>query len=219
MKTQLPSGANAELIQKPDTERGLLIIPDIMDLRPLFLDMAQDLSEKWNASIVTFQIFHRHPEATDLESHYSLAKELNDEEVLADVEAALSLLENPQQYGVIGFCMGGMYTLKSMASGLAQKGVGFYPQIKVPDTWKGPGQKEPLELLQNSNFAKDTMAVIGTIDDYTPPEDVDALRSLGAEIAQYEDCDHGFVHDPDRPAHKPQEAADAWSRAEKFLWG
>jgi carboxymethylenebutenolidase len=48
---------------------------------------------------------------------------------------------------------------------------------------------------------------------------VDALEALGATVVRYEGADHGFVHDPDRPAHRPDDAADAWSRALDFLAG
>ena len=30
-------------------------------------------------------------------------------------------------------------------------------------------------------------------------------------------ADHGFVHDPDRPAHRAADAADAWNRVLEFL--
>ena len=34
---------------------------------------------------------------------------------------------------------------------------------------------------------------------------------------RYEGADHGFVHDPSRPAHRADDAADAWSRVLAFL--
>jgi carboxymethylenebutenolidase len=61
------------------------------------------------------------------------------------------------------------------------------------------------------------MAVIGAEDPYTPPEDVEALRAAGAEIVVYPEASHGFVHDPSRPAHRADDAADAWARCLAFL--
>ena len=43
------------------------------------------------------------------------------------------------------------------------------------------------------------MAVVGTVDVWTPPADVDALEAAGATVVRYEGADHGFVHDPSRP--------------------
>ena len=48
---------------------------------------------------------------------------------------------------------------------------------------------------------------------------VAAVEALGVEVVRYEGADHGFVHDPSRPAHRPDDAADAWSRALAFLAG
>ncbi|MCY4194312.1 MAG: dienelactone hydrolase family protein [bacterium] len=61
------------------------------------------------------------------------------------------------------------------------------------------------------------MAIIGTEDPFTPPDDVAALAAAGAQVVSYEGADHGFVHDPVRPAHRPDDAVDAWNRVVEFL--
>jgi dienelactone hydrolase len=33
----------------------------------------------------------------------------------------------------------------------------------------------------------------------------------------YPEADHGFVHAPERPSHRPDDARDAWKRALAFL--
>jgi carboxymethylenebutenolidase len=44
------------------------------------------------------------------------------------------------------------------------------------------------------------------------------LRAVdGVEVALYADADHGFVHDPSRPNHRPGDAADAWRQVIEFL--
>jgi carboxymethylenebutenolidase len=60
---------------------------------------------------------------------------------------------------------------------------------------------------------------VGGRDTMTPPDDVAALRTLAdrVEIAFYPEAEHGFVHDPSRPSHRPDDAADAWSQAISFL--
>jgi carboxymethylenebutenolidase len=52
-----------------------------------------------------------------------------------------------------------------------------------------------------------------------PPADADALEAAKVEVVRYEGADHGFVHDPTRPAHRPDDAADAWRRVLAFLGG
>ena len=61
------------------------------------------------------------------------------------------------------------------------------------------------------------LAVIGCDDAWTPPDDVDALEAAGATVVRYEGADHGFVHDASRPAHRADDAADAWSRVLAWL--
>ena len=46
MKINLPSGTKAEVVHPPNgnPERGMVIIPDVMGLRPLFIDLANEHS-------------------------------------------------------------------------------------------------------------------------------------------------------------------------------
>jgi carboxymethylenebutenolidase len=61
------------------------------------------------------------------------------------------------------------------------------------------------------------MAIVGTEDQWTPERDVAELEATGATVVRYADADHGFVHDPGRPAHRADDAADAWESALAFL--
>jgi carboxymethylenebutenolidase len=63
-----------------------------------------------------------------------------------------------------------------------------------------------------------TLAIFGSVDPWTPASDIDALRAAWSgrsdcEIVVVDDADHGFVHDPDRPAHRAADAAACWDRA------
>jgi carboxymethylenebutenolidase len=67
-----------------------------------------------------------------------------------------------------------------------------------------------------------SLAIFGGGDPWTPPDDIDALRAAwhdrdDCEIVVYPEADHGFVHAPERPAHRPDDAADAWARTLSFL--
>ena len=141
--------------------------------------------------------------------------ELIDDRVLADVLAAADATEC-ETVVLTGFCMGGMYTIKAAATGRFHRAAAFYGMIRLPEHWKGPGQGEPLELLAAGEPCP-LLAVIGAEDPFTPPDDVAALEAAGAFTVVYEGADHGFVHDPVRPAHRADDAADAWARAIDFL--
>jgi carboxymethylenebutenolidase len=67
-----------------------------------------------------------------------------------------------------------------------------------------------------------TLAIFGGQDGYSPAADIDALRAAWAnrpdcQIVVYDEADHGFVHAPERPTHRADDAADAWRRALAFL--
>jgi carboxymethylenebutenolidase len=62
-----------------------------------------------------------------------------------------------------------------------------------------------------------TLAIIGTADHFTPPQDVAEAEALGVVVVSYEGAEHGFVHDPSRPTHRADDAADAWRQVVAFL--
>ena len=82
--------------------------------------------------------------------------------------------------------------------------------------YKRQGQEDALERLKTGGTCP-VLAIVGTVDPWTPARDVDDLEAIGAVVVRYEGADHGFVHDPSRPAHRPDDAADAWRRVVEFL--
>jgi carboxymethylenebutenolidase len=220
MRITLPSGTPAELVRPENTTSdpptGLVVIPDVMGLRPLFDDHVARLAEETGWSVCAFEPW---PDAEDRAVEWRLAHmaERDDARTLADAAAAADAT-GAAAVGVIGFCMGGMYALKAAGTGRFRRAAAFYGMIRVPDDWRGPGQGEPLDALARPDRCP-TMAVIGTADPYTPPDDVAALEATGVEVVRYEGAEHGFVHDAERPAHRPDDAADAWARVLAFLAG
>ena len=216
MRTELPSGTAAELVHPPTgpSSRGLVVIPDVMGMRPLFDDLVARLATGQGWSVAAFEIYPAR-EGLDVAERLAAASTLQDDRVLGDAVAAADLTGG-DTVGVLGFCMGGMYVLKAVATGRFDSHCPFYGMIRVPDSWRGPGQGEPLDALAVGD-ASSALAVIGVEDRWTPPEDVDALAATGATVARYEGADHGFVHDPSRPAHRADAAADAWERVVRWL--
>ena len=214
MRIELSTGTSAELVRVADADRGLVLIPDLMGLRPLFDDHAARLAAEQGWTVCAPQVFAGR-EHLSAEERMAAVCELVDDEVLADVLAAADATQC-ETVMLTGFCMGGMYTIKSAATGRFRRAAAFYGMIRLPEHWQGPGQGEPLELLSAGNPCP-LLAIIGTEDPFTPPEDVAALEAAGVVIASYEGADHGFVHDPVRPTHRPDDAADAWARVIEFL--
>jgi carboxymethylenebutenolidase len=77
---------------------------------------------------------------------------------------------------------------------------------------------EPLDVLGGAPERAPILHLCGTRDPYVPVADLDTLEERGgATVVRYQGADHGFVHDASRPAHRPDDAADAWRRVVDFL--
>jgi carboxymethylenebutenolidase len=197
-----------------------VLVPDVMGLRPLFDDMCARLATEHGWAVCAPEPFPGHEDFT-IDQRFAHMPSVTDDQRLGDLLASAGVLERQagvDRIGVLGFCMGAMYTLKAAGTGRFDRAVAFYGMLTVPDAWKGDGHGEPLESLSTPSPTQ-VLAIVGGRDAMTPPEDVAALRALGdrVEIAFYPEAEHGFVHDPSRPTHRAGDAADAWSEAIDFL--
>ena len=218
MRVNLSGGTPAE-IQVPPTQalRGLVVAPDVMGLRPLFDDHVRRLSEEQGWAVAAVEPF---PGQADLPLEERLGSRLDDRRIIDDLVTAADDLRTRaevERVAVLGFCMGGMHAFKAAGTGRFDRAVAFYGMIRPPEQWSTPGN-DPLEALARPD-ACPTLAICGGVDQWTPPADIEALRNAGAHVTVrvYDDADHGFVHDPSRPAHRPDDAADAWRRVAAFL--
>ncbi|MGD9795160.1 MAG: dienelactone hydrolase family protein [Acidimicrobiia bacterium] len=216
MRITLPSGSPAELARPTTGEpvAGLVVIPDIWGLRPLFDEMCQRLADEHRVTVCAIEPFPNR-NLPDIDARFDAMSTLVDDEILLDVSQAADAT-GAERTVLIGFCMGGMYTLKATALRRFDRACAFYGMFTVPVGWRGPHQGAPLEAVATVG-ATPIMAVVGGEDPYTPPEDVAAAEAAGVTIARYLEAEHGFVHDASRPTHRPADAADAWSKCFAFL--
>jgi carboxymethylenebutenolidase len=191
-----------------------------MGLRALFDDHCARLAGEQRWAVCAPEPFPGHEDLT-IQERFAFMPEVSDDQRLGDLLAAADLLSRDtgvDRVAVLGFCMGGMYSLKAAGTGRFDRAVAFYGMVRVPKDWKSDGHGEPLDWLAKPSPTK-VLAIFGGRDALVPPEDVAALRALGdrAEVVFYPAAEHGFAHDPARPAHRPDDAADAWGRAIAFL--
>lgn len=222
MRITLPSGTAAELAHTSDeATTGLVVAPDIFGLRPLYDDLVARLAAEWGMTVCAVEPFPGRDLGPDIDPRFAAVRHLDDDTHLRDlVEAAdaVSELTGTHRVGLLGFCMGGMYCHKAARSDRFARIVSFYGMIRVPDGWKSPGQGEPLDHLAGGHPSR-VLAIIGEQDPYTPPGDVVALEATGVTVVRYPEAEHGFAHDPARPAHRAADAADAFERARAWLQG
>lgn len=219
MRITLSSGTTAEIVRVDSPSIGLVITPDIFGLRPLFDDHVARFARDWNMSVIAVEPFPGKAEelGPDVEKRFAAVPLISDDDHLRDLEFAADELGTPH-VGLMGFCMGGMYCFKAARSSRFDRIVSFYGMISLPDAWKSSHQGEPLEML-SAGYADRVLAIIGAKDSYTPPAEVEKLRATQATVQIYEEAEHGFAHDVSRPAHRVDDAADAFTRAEKWLRG
>ena len=215
MRITLPSGTSAEIVHHDSPRMGLVVAPDIFGLRPLYDDMVQQFSSEWQMSVCAVDPFPGLELGPEIDPRFAAVPSLNDEVNLRDLLEAADALQTPV-VGLIGFCMGGMYCFKAARSERFFRIASFYGMITLPEAWRSRSQGEPLGMLL-SGYAENVLAVVGGQDHYTPIVDIDQLRSTGAQVVLYPEAEHGFAHDASRPAHRPEDAADAYARAKDWL--
>ena len=218
MRITLPSGTTAELDDSvTDPVMGVVVTPDIFGLRPLFDDFVARLAREWHVAAIAVDPFPGRDLPPEVEPRFAAMSQVDDDVHLRDLEEAAAVL-GCERVGLIGFCMGGMYCHKSARSDRFARIASFYGMIHVPAGWVGPKQGEPLQMLQRGH-ADRVLAVIGEKDPYPPADQVEELRATGVTVVSYPDAEHGFAHDAARPAHRAEDAADAFARAKAWLLG
>jgi carboxymethylenebutenolidase len=227
--TLLVDGADVPVIRaRPDgvPRAGLVLHPDIGGLRPLFDDMARRLATH-GLAVAVVEPFARldRTQLDSIDARMQAVGQLQDDVQLADLEAAADRLvvdDDVNRVSVVGFCMGGYYTFKAAASDRFDAAVAFYGMLRTPEGWRSSGHRtDPLDLAAGMCS---TLAIFGSADVYTPPDDIEALRDAwkdrdDCEIVVIEDAEHGFVHDPERPVHRADDAARLWQRALDWVIG
>jgi carboxymethylenebutenolidase len=213
VRITLPSGTPAEPATPDGTpSRGVALHPDIMGLRPLFDDMCASLARDHGWAVCAIEPFAGRedmPLEDRLQAPLDLDRTIGDLAAAADATGA-------DRVAVMGFCMGGMQAFRAAGSGRYDRAVAFYGMIQPPPQWSTSGY-DPLDLLARAE-ACPTLAILGGQDEWTPADAIAELEKLsGVEIAFYPEADHGFVHDASRPAHRADDAADAWRRVADFL--
>jgi carboxymethylenebutenolidase len=211
---------------RPDGEAlgGVVLVPDLLGLRPLFEDICRRLATHGLAVCApeTFARLIPPGGSLDMEERRARAGELHDDVVMEDLAEAADHLAAADGVGtvsVLGFCMGGAFTLKAAATGRFERAVAFYGLVRTPTEWAGSNLRDALDVAAG---ACPTLAIFGEVDPFVPPADVEALRHAWTgraehKVVVYPGADHAFAHDPDRPVHRPDEAADAWRRCLAFL--
>ena len=182
------STATAALRSRRSTPRptarpvaGLVLHPDIMGVRPLFDDLCRRLATH-GLAVCAPEPFARLPEneraGLDAMGRMEQVKDLDDDAQLGDLaarrRAACALPTASSTVAVLGFCMGGMYTLKAAGIGAFDRAVPFYGMIRVPEAWRGDGPARAARLRAPTPARRSRSSAMRTRG--RRAADIDALR-------------------------------------------
>jgi carboxymethylenebutenolidase len=189
-----------------------------MGLRPLFEEMAQRLADEQHWAVIAVEPFPGKDGELALPDR--LSHRIDTERLTTDLQLAADLAQErtgATTVGIIGFCMGGMNVFRAAGTGRFGRAVAFYGMIRPPEPWSSPGD-DPLDALARKGCCP-VLAILGGADHFTPPHDIADLDAVGPHVTTqvYAEAEHGFVHDASRPAHRADDAADAWRRTIDFL--
>src|SRR6267378_1761676 len=125
---------------RPDGEAlgGVVLVPDLLGLRPLFEDICRRLATHGLAVCApeTFARLIPPGGSLDVEERRARAGELHDDVVLEDLA-------------------------KAAATGRFERAVAFYGMVRTPPNWSGGGQRDALDTVGD---ACPTLALFGEVD-------------------------------------------------------
>jgi len=226
-----PDGiADGYLAHLPDgAYPGVLLWPDILGLRPAFLDMARQLAGN-GYTVLVVNPFYRDAPAPVVPSGASftdpavreivlpMAQSLNAETHYTDARAFIDYLDNHEavsttrKMGTIGYCMGGPMVMRTAAA--------RPDRIGAAATFHGGGlvtEAEDSPHLLIPDTSAEFLIAIAENDDMNDPFAKTTLREsfaeagIQAEVEVYEDAQHGWTV-PDSVVYNLEQAEKAWSR-------
>ncbi|GGM67375.1 dienelactone hydrolase family protein [Dactylosporangium sucinum] len=220
MRITLPSGTPAILARpRPEPpagfEHGLVLLPDVFGLRPLYDDLCGQLSQRWGTVVCAPEPFPGRDLPPDVPARLAASREIPDADRLRDIAEAADAT-GCTRLSLIGFCQGGTYAYHASQLDRFARLVAFYGPVRPPEAGLGPGQARVLDTLAEGRPGR-VLALLGGRDPLVPEDDAAALEHAGVTVVRYPQAGHGFAHDPDRPTHRAADAADAWHRCGDWL--
>ena len=205
---------------------GVVLHPDIVGLRPLFDDMCRRLATHGFAVCAPEPFAasrRRRGVAPTIEERHGRRRRARRRRCSSATSSARPTASSStttcRASSVLGFCMGGL-RVQGRGHRPVRRAVAFYGMIRVPEAGAGPEHARAARLGRRRVPDARDLRRPRTTARPRPTSTRCAAAWSGrpdCEIVVYEGADHGFVHDPDRPAHRADDAADAWRRALAFL--
>ena len=213
---------------------GVVVIHDVWGLSDHYRDLARRLAAEGFAALAV-DLYRRTPDPK-ISDPGGWIRALSDPQVIADVQGGVDFVAAQPtatgRVGVIGFCMGGTYTIHAAAScrGVSAA-VPFYGMLShehgllaAPPGGSLDPARKPRAPLDAARVARcPLLGCFGADDPYIPTVDVrrfdENLDASGQphEVIVYPGAGHAFMNDTRAEMYRPEAARDAWSRTIAFL--
>jgi carboxymethylenebutenolidase len=231
VEIETPDGvADCFMVHKPEgSYPGVIIWPDILGLRPAFMEMGRRLALA-NYAVLVVNPFYRGSRAPVVAEGASFsdpavrdrvmpfARALNAETHFTDARAFVDYLDGhgavstTRKIGTMGYCMGGPMIMRTAAARPDRIGAAasFHGGGLVSEAADSPHLLIPQMQAQ-------FLIAIAENDDASQPEAKNTLREsfasagLQAEIEVYAGAQHGWCP-PDSTVYHEEQAERAWSR-------
>ena len=212
------SGAPQGVAQAP----GVVVIMHGPGLDRFIEDRVQELV-RHEYAVAAPDLYHRQP-ADDVDTMTRVGR-LRDDEILADVDAAIAHLRSLDrpvvtELAVLGFCMGGRITyLAAGARPTMWRAAGVFYGGNIMKPWgDGPA---PFDLTPQ--IACPMLGCFGLDDTNPSPADVDRIdaeltrHGKAHEFHRYPGAGHAFLNFTNAERYRPQQAKEAWQTLLDFL--
>jgi carboxymethylenebutenolidase len=214
---------------RPGKVPGMVVVHHLPGWDEWITEVARKFAHHGYAAIAPHLYFRDGPGSPDdVGARVRAAGGVTDDQVIGDVAGAIAFLRaqpnSNGKVGIIGFCSGGRHAYLAACS---------IPGVDaLVDCWGGNVIVEDKKLLDakkpmapidlTAKLACPILGIFGN-DDQNPNRDQvnkteEVLKKLGKsyEFHRYDGAGHAFFNTA-RVAHRPEQAADGWSKVFAFL--
>jgi len=204
----------------------VLVVPEIFGLHEHIRDVTRRLAKLGYFAIAP-DLFFRHGDPSTLESvdeiRAQIVSKVRDEQVLADLDAALEWARQHDGDAVrllaTGFCWGGRITwLYAAHQPKLRAAVAWYGRLAGPKNAHQP--RHPIDVA--GALRAPVLGLYGGQDESIPLEQVEQMRSAlrearsASQVLVYPDAGHAFYADY-RPSYRREAADDGWQRMQAWF--
>lgn len=196
---------------------GLVLVHEIFGVSD-YLAWTADRLVRLGYAVLVPDLYWRHAPGTDLDDGdlddaMAIAGDLDPQQAVGDVVAALQALRGSDgvgDVGLLGFCLGGVLAYHAAAVGDPDACVSYYGSA-IPDGLDAMG-----------DITCPTLFHFGDKDEYCPADQVDLVEQAASahdhlRFERYPSGGHAFDNAFSERFHQPRNAAEAWGVTGAFL--